>query len=223
MARKGRKTITDEELNKTVKNDNFVFASRLNKILEKRGMSQKDLADATGISPQTIGQYVHGQSECGSSNLRLLADKLSVSADYLLGRVNSDAVDITAAAICEYTGLTQAALVNLVNAQDFLHLESSLVEIDGSMGTALNDFLESQSFCDIVDVLGDLNAPPQLLAEQLPHGAGSAGTRTVSPPSIVDVLSYQASEALTVYLKSLKERYNRILQEAGEIDTKKGV
>lgn len=50
-----------------------------------KGINQKDLADMTGITEATISRYINGTREPKGSLLRLIADKLNVSVDYLMG------------------------------------------------------------------------------------------------------------------------------------------
>ena len=128
MAEKKVKVVSDQELKEIVKKDDyFTFASRLNSLLVKRGITQKELSDLTKqsktmsqqkISQQTIGQYVHGQTDCSALNLKLLAETLNTSADYLLGRVDIDAVNVSKASICKETGLTPAALERIIQIQE---------------------------------------------------------------------------------------------------------
>ena len=57
---------------------------------ESRGMSQLDLANKTGLQPAAISHFETGQRSPSFENLRKLADALSVSVDYLLGRIDEE-------------------------------------------------------------------------------------------------------------------------------------
>lgn len=65
---------------------------RLQKILielrKERGLSQKSVADAIGISQSTIAKIEVDRNEATASTLRKLSDFFGVSADYLLGRTD---------------------------------------------------------------------------------------------------------------------------------------
>lgn len=53
---------------------------------EERGLSQKNAADALGISQPLLSHYEKGIRECGLDFVVKVADFYDVSADYLLGR-----------------------------------------------------------------------------------------------------------------------------------------
>jgi transcriptional regulator with XRE-family HTH domain len=65
-----------------------VFSERLRKAREYRGLTQDDLAVRTGLQPSAVSHFETGGRKPSFDNLRLLADKLDVTTDYLLGRVN---------------------------------------------------------------------------------------------------------------------------------------
>lgn len=64
---------------------NTPFASALRELMDKRGVTQGDLAKVTGKTRQTISQYVNGISEPGYDTLVVIADYFNISSDYLLG------------------------------------------------------------------------------------------------------------------------------------------
>ena len=51
----------------------------------EQGISQKQLADATGVSQSTIAKIEVNRNEATASTIRKLARYFNVSADYLLG------------------------------------------------------------------------------------------------------------------------------------------
>lgn len=51
----------------------------------ERGLSQKQLAEATGVSQSTIAKIEIGRNEATASTVRKFAAYFQVSADYLLG------------------------------------------------------------------------------------------------------------------------------------------
>ncbi|HOY23850.1 MAG TPA: helix-turn-helix transcriptional regulator [Cellvibrio sp.] len=65
-----------------------VFPSRLRIAREYRGFNQADLAKATGMQPSAISHFETGARKPSFDNLRILADSLDVTTDYLLGRVS---------------------------------------------------------------------------------------------------------------------------------------
>lgn len=58
---------------------------RLVSTLKSKGMTQRELSDATDISPHVISYYANGHRVPKSRNLMLIAKALDVSAEYLLG------------------------------------------------------------------------------------------------------------------------------------------
>jgi transcriptional regulator with XRE-family HTH domain len=65
-----------------------VFADRLRVAREYRGLTQGELAQKTGLQPSAVSHFETGVRKPSFDNLRLLADKLDVTTDYLLGRVD---------------------------------------------------------------------------------------------------------------------------------------
>lgn len=62
------------------------FAAILTSVRLARGLSQSDLATATGLLPAAINHFEKGRRTPHIRNLVLLADALNTSADVLLGR-----------------------------------------------------------------------------------------------------------------------------------------
>jgi transcriptional regulator with XRE-family HTH domain len=58
----------------------------LKAIRKARGMTQDDLAKASGISPSSIKQWELDNTEPNARGLCILADVLDCSIDYLVGR-----------------------------------------------------------------------------------------------------------------------------------------
>lgn len=65
--------------------DQEVFAQRLKAARDRRGLSQGDLAEASGIDRQLISKYERGVKQPGMDGLARLAQALKCSTDYLLG------------------------------------------------------------------------------------------------------------------------------------------
>lgn len=63
-----------------------MISKRLKSLREDKDMSQKDLANAIGVSPSTIGMYESDKRTPDSEMLNRIADFFQVSVDYLLGR-----------------------------------------------------------------------------------------------------------------------------------------
>ncbi|MCK9532264.1 MAG: helix-turn-helix domain-containing protein [Gammaproteobacteria bacterium] len=65
-----------------------VFPDRLRCAREYRGLTQGELATRAGLQPSAVSHFETGARKPSFDNLRILADTLDVTTDYLLGRVN---------------------------------------------------------------------------------------------------------------------------------------
>lgn len=69
------------------KEPSLAFPERLKQARELRGLNQSELAAKTGLQASAISHFETGARKPSFDNLRRLADKLNVTTDYLLGRV----------------------------------------------------------------------------------------------------------------------------------------
>jgi transcriptional regulator with XRE-family HTH domain len=60
-------------------------ADRLKSLREQRGWSQRELSRQCGLGETAIGLYERGDAEPTAKHLRMMAETLAVSTDYLLG------------------------------------------------------------------------------------------------------------------------------------------
>ena len=67
----------------------------IRKFRELRGLSQKELADRSGITPSQISRFEHRKQNPSSLNLIKLAHALDISLDHLIGRVIADVGRLT--------------------------------------------------------------------------------------------------------------------------------
>ena len=74
----GMKRIPDQE---------NLFGQRLREARRNRGLEQQKLAEMVGLPPSSISHFESGSRKPSFDNLRALAQKLDVTTDYLLGRV----------------------------------------------------------------------------------------------------------------------------------------
>lgn len=68
---------------------NSVLSGRLREARERFQLSQRELAARCGMGEKQVWRYENGESEPSADHLARLARQLSVSADYLLGLVDS--------------------------------------------------------------------------------------------------------------------------------------
>ena len=65
------------------------FGARLIAAREARELSQAELAKKSGLQAAAIGHFERNRRKPSFANVRALAQALSVSSDYLLGRAKS--------------------------------------------------------------------------------------------------------------------------------------
>lgn len=65
-----------------------MLSKRLKKLREEKGLLQKDVASAIGVTTSAYGFYEQGKREPDYDTLQRLADFFSVSIDFLLCRTN---------------------------------------------------------------------------------------------------------------------------------------
>ena len=75
--------------------------NRIREARKKKMMTMKDLGKLVGVAESTISMYETGKREPDNSTLKLLADILGVSIDYLLDRTNETETDDIKKAVAE--------------------------------------------------------------------------------------------------------------------------
>src|SRR5438309_7319115 len=80
-----RKTIRYRQ--ERVKSMTESFGDRLRRIRESKGLNQGELAERTGLQPSAVSHFESGRRSPSFENLNRLADALSVSLDFLIGRM----------------------------------------------------------------------------------------------------------------------------------------
>lgn len=68
-----------------VQSDLKIFSARLEYLLSKREISQKDLSKKTNLPQPTVSHFVNGKREPTLHSLIKLCEALRCSSDYLLG------------------------------------------------------------------------------------------------------------------------------------------
>lgn len=68
------------------------MVENLKKLRNKKGVSQQKLADAIGVSQQSINKYENHKIEPDIQTLMKLADYFETSVDYLIGHSDIDHV-----------------------------------------------------------------------------------------------------------------------------------
>lgn len=110
---------------KDFKGYNGIFATRLRGLMSEgidgKKTTQQDLAVATGYTRQAISQYMDGSVIPNAEKLAVISKFFNVSADYLLGLSDIPSRDINLSAVCDYTGLSEAAVSELHNTKGIVN------------------------------------------------------------------------------------------------------
>lgn len=99
--------------------EKYPFPSRLRKLMEASKTTQRELAQAIGMRPQTVSLYVQGQSFPDVNGITKIARFFSVSSDYLLGLSETATIDEDIQVACRTTGLSQKAIEKLKECPKF--------------------------------------------------------------------------------------------------------
>lgn len=81
------------------------------------GLSQTELANAINCNKQYVSKIEDGSRTLSINMLIKYADYFNVSVDYLLGRTDVKSTDPNIKQICEYTGLSEAAVNCLIRSK----------------------------------------------------------------------------------------------------------
>ena len=128
-----------------------IFTRRFRELQGER--SNTEFADFLGLSRQTVGFYCNGDRLPDVITLLQIAEKCSVSTDYLLGQsdVRTQVPEIQS--ICKYTGLTESAV-------EWIHSIST----DKAKSHSVSAFIEHEGFHHALTDICTLGEA-QLLAE----------------------------------------------------------
>jgi len=99
-----------------------IFKERLKRARDMREMSQQDLARKTGLPPSSISHFESGGRRPSFDNLRRLANALSVSTDFLIGRTDDKANEPALAAQKIYRNLDKLSAYDLSIADQFIEV-----------------------------------------------------------------------------------------------------
>lgn len=65
-----------------------IMATRIRKLREQNGLTQKNMAEILGCTPSHYQKIEYGKINIPTTTLAFFADYFNVSADYLLGRTD---------------------------------------------------------------------------------------------------------------------------------------
>lgn len=120
---------------------NSKIGMRINTLLAKNDVRQKDLAKVINVKDNIISYYCKGTRKPNIDQLLLIADYFGTSVDYLLGRTDIESTDPHIQTMCSYTGLSDEA---------WLFIERCNNDESGQFIKILSLILESETFENIV-------------------------------------------------------------------------
>ena len=88
-------------------------SERIVSLREEKGETQQELADAIGITRQSLSRYEIAARTVSVEVLGALAQHFNVSADYLLGLSDVRSTEQDMRAACEVTGLSEETITKL--------------------------------------------------------------------------------------------------------------
>lgn len=71
----------------SLETDSGVSPKRIRRLLRRRKVKQRELAEAIGMAEQTLSNKMHGLRPFTLKDLVCIADQLDTSVDYLTGRI----------------------------------------------------------------------------------------------------------------------------------------
>lgn len=146
---------------KEVRTEQAIFGERLKSCLKSCGMSQSDLANRLYTNRSNISRYCSGTHLPEIHDICKIADILSVSIDYLLGKTDIQSSDITVRTISEYTGLRESTITDLHFISNHDKADDEKMDLLNMMIGEELLFTLSEYFSEVNSVNGELN---QLLA-----------------------------------------------------------
>lgn len=94
------------------------FSKRLIRLRERKGFTQQQLADAIGITRQSLSLYEKAERTINIELLAKIADFFNVSTDYLMGRTDVASMNEDIQTACKVTGLSEEAIKAIKNIHD---------------------------------------------------------------------------------------------------------
>ncbi|MBP3396065.1 MAG: helix-turn-helix transcriptional regulator [Clostridia bacterium] len=126
-----------------------IFCERVSSLFGNMG--QMELAQKIGIAQGVISSIKNKKVKApGADTVLKIASAFGVSTDYLLGLSPNPTIDKEKAAVCDYVGLSQAAV-------------ECLLKEKGKKSTMTSDVLESEEFWNMIFALKSAKANAEYL------------------------------------------------------------
>lgn len=95
-------------------NTTEVFAERFKQLRTDKGLSLQKIAQDLDVTAQSLSLYEKGQRTINIDLLKRIAEYFGVSSDYLIGLSDVAATNTELKAACDYTGLSEKAVTEIV-------------------------------------------------------------------------------------------------------------
>ena len=173
-------------------NENMaVIGLRISKLREKRGLSQKQLADeleknGLKVRRETVTQWENGSRDLKTEYTVKLADFFGVTCDYILRGIESENVDI-----CKETGLTNNS-INRIREVNSIRFGYGTITIQN----AINSFVGSGKFVQFMIAFLGYQIEVEKLVENESYFMERLTSYREQLPNGTTVLEYAAKLAL---------------------------
>lgn len=118
-----------------MKNNSNIIGQRINTLLAINNKKQKELAEYLNVTDNTISYFCSGTRVPNTEQIIKISTFFSVSADYILGLSEVSTRDTKIKDICEYVGLSEAAINSLreldANYPEVIDMLNCFIEFDG--------------------------------------------------------------------------------------------
>lgn len=128
------------------------FGERLLKLREERNETQQQLADAIGITRQSLSRYETNERTPNIDLIYNVSKHYNVSADYLLGLADVQSLDNDIKTACKVTGLSEDVIKKLI----WLEETRTLICGNGNgikSTDIINDMFLNQHFVEVIKCL----------------------------------------------------------------------
>lgn len=206
--------------------ERYPFPTRLRALMEDRGVTQKALAAALGVRPQTVSLYCQGQSFPDVNRLADLARFFGVSSDYLTGISEIPSQDADIQTACRTTGLSADAVSQLQVLSEHHEMDAFGASVMG----AASDLISSMEFLQIatnVTAIRSLGAAaerdenPDTMMEFLYRQLVPLYT-SLESGNRIDALEYASVKSLIAFLSREGDGAKQKLRSALQEREKKG-
>ena len=116
----------------------MTFKTQLRELLIERGLKQADLCHMTNIPSSQISNYITGKTSPSLDNAKIIAEKLDVTLDELVGRTVKTKAQTTSIDVTE----DEAEIIRMYRALDGGGKRRTLRQLRGEYEDAIADFGE---------------------------------------------------------------------------------